>query len=75
MKVKASFPCCGQFVMVKDEPKQDRKCPKCQTWWRVDVRLLGQRRETGTGRPSTENLIRSLHEVTWTHVGLLDFAT
>lgn len=57
--VVAKFPCC-RSALVKVHPekqKQDKLCPTCKHWWRVDTRTLKR-----NGKALFTN-------VEWTHIG------
>lgn len=62
--ITVKMPCCehrgaSKHTVRTSPAPQDRKCPHCKHWWRVDVRKLSQRGD------------RHVHVVEWTHVGLL----
>jgi hypothetical protein len=57
--ITVKIPCCEFSTQVFVKPLQDRKCPKCKCWWRVDVSLIKQ----------SGNKI--FHKVEWTKIGVL----
>jgi hypothetical protein len=57
--ITVQIPCHNFSTQVFVKPKQDRKCPLCKCWWRVDVSLLKE--EAG----------KTFHKVEWTQIGRL----
>ena len=53
-------------VKVEDKPTQERQCPRCRNWWRVDVTLISR-------DPSPA--VKAMHRLDWLNIGKLRAST